>query len=165
MYSIAVTTKIERLKPAQVCTVATQGNTQRRRPGRRGLPRLADAVVAIRAGGNQAEAEGIRGGRQDGRRPDHRHRPPPRPSATTRDSRNLSELSRPKRENPRGLSFYALVLTLAKVAGGQHGCILSSRAMHEELEGYNSGEKTARQARETRHTAGRGSGSMRDSSA
>lgn len=141
MYSIVVTAKIEWPEPAQVRAVAARGNVQRREAERPGLFGLADAVVGVGAHRYKAEAEGIRGGRQDGRRPDHRHRPP-RPSATTGNSRNLSELSRPKRENPRGLSFYALVLTLTKVAGGQHGCILSSRAMHEEPEGYNSGEKT-----------------------
>ena len=36
----------------------------------------------------------------------------PRPSATMRNSRNLSEFSQPKQETPRGLSFYALVSTL-----------------------------------------------------
>ena len=53
----------ERPEPAQVRAVAARGDAQRRRPGRPGLPRLADAVVGIRTGGNQAEVEGRRGGR------------------------------------------------------------------------------------------------------
>ena len=35
----------ERPEPAQVRAVAARGDAQRRRPGRPGLPRLADAVV------------------------------------------------------------------------------------------------------------------------
>lgn len=63
-----------RPEPAQVPGMAADRDAQRRRPRRPGLPGLPDAVVGFRAGWDQADA-GRGRGRQDGRRPHHRHRP------------------------------------------------------------------------------------------
>lgn len=65
MYSIAVTSKANGLNPRKYAQWLPEEMPQCHRSGRLGLPRLADAVVGIGADGNQAEAEGRRGGRQD----------------------------------------------------------------------------------------------------
>ena len=65
----------ERLDVAQVRAAAAPGDAQREEPGRPGLPRLADDVAGVGARRYQAEAEGGRGGRQNSRRPDRRHKP------------------------------------------------------------------------------------------
>ena len=74
MYSIVITAKTNSLNPRKYVQWLLEEMPNAEDPGP-GLPRLADAVVGIRAGGSRAEAEGRRGRRQDGRRPDHRHRP------------------------------------------------------------------------------------------
>ena len=95
----------KRPEPAQVRVVAARGDAQREGPGQPGLPRLANAVVEIRARRHKAEAGGGRGGHQNSRRPNHRHKPLGLPR-----QRGIAETSRSSLDRngktPRGLSFY-----------------------------------------------------------
>ena len=65
----------QRAEPAQIPGMAADRGAERRRPRRPGLPGFPDAMVRFRVGGDQADAGGRGRGRQDGRRPHHRHRP------------------------------------------------------------------------------------------
>ena len=101
MYSIAVTAKANGLNPRKYVQWLLEEMPNAEIPTTRpGLPRLADAVVGIGAGGNQAEAEGRRGGRQDGGR-----------RGIAKTSRSFLDRNG-KTPTPRGLSFFTIVFTL-----------------------------------------------------